>query len=176
MPGTTFLPVAGPVGTALGLLAGAAIMALIGFNYSYLMKRYPGAGGAYSYAKKTLGSDHGFLCAWMLILTYIAIIWANSTALSLIVRYLFGNIFCFGFSYEIAGFTVYFGEVLLSTSVLAATGLICPFSRKITKRVQIVCAVLQFAGVAVCFAAVAVHNGGFEKLLPAFAPGRNPAT
>ena len=63
MPGTTFLPFAGPVGTALGLLAGAAIMALIGFNFSYMLKRYPGAGGAYSYAKKTLGSDHGFLCA-----------------------------------------------------------------------------------------------------------------
>ncbi len=175
MPGTTFLPFAGPVGTALGLLAGAAIMALIGVNYSYMLKRYPGAGGAYSYAKKTLGFDHGFLCAWMLILTYIAIIWANSTALSLIVRYLFGNIFCFGFSYEIAGYTVYFGELLLSTSVLAATGLICAFSRVIMKRVQIVCAVLLFAGVAVCFVAVAVHNGGFEKLLPAFASEGNPA-
>ena len=100
MPGTTFLPSAGPLGSVLGLLIGAALMAIIGINYYQLMKRHPDAGGAYAYAKEIYGFDHGFICAWMLILTYIAIIWANSTALCLLVRYLFGDFFCFGFSYE----------------------------------------------------------------------------
>ena len=60
MPGTTFLPIAGPVGAAIGLLIGAVIMVMIGVNYRTLMVRYPGAGGAYTYAKEVLGSDHGF--------------------------------------------------------------------------------------------------------------------
>lgn len=39
MPGTTFLPIAGPVGTAVGIAVGAVVMLIIGRNYYYLMKR-----------------------------------------------------------------------------------------------------------------------------------------
>lgn len=85
MPGTTFLPIAGPIGTVIGLLIGAAFMAAIAYCYSRMMRRFPDAGGAYSYTKNIMGGDHGFLCAWMLLLTYVAIIWANATALSLFV-------------------------------------------------------------------------------------------
>ena len=74
MPGTTFLPLAGPLGTVLGIAAGAAVMLLIAVNYSTLIKRYPDSGGAYSYVKEILGGDHGFLCAWLLFLTYMAIV------------------------------------------------------------------------------------------------------
>ena len=49
MPGTTFLPVAGPAGTAIGLFIGAVIMLIIAANYSYLMKKRPGAGGVYAW-------------------------------------------------------------------------------------------------------------------------------
>ncbi|WP_303765401.1 hypothetical protein [Ruminococcus flavefaciens] len=43
------------------------------------------------------------MSAWFLILTYIAIIWANATALPLIVRTVFGDVFRFGYLYQIAG-------------------------------------------------------------------------
>ena len=69
MPGTTFLPIAGPWGSVIGLLIGAAIMLIIGLSYRVLMARYPDAGGSYTFAAKVLGSDHGFLCAWMLLFT-----------------------------------------------------------------------------------------------------------
>lgn len=84
MPGTTFLPIAGPVGTAIGLILGGLVMLLLAVNYHYLMNRYPDGGGAYTYTKKAFGYDHGFLSAWFLILSYIAIIWANATALPII--------------------------------------------------------------------------------------------
>ena len=118
MPGTTFLPIAGPLGTMLGLIAGAVVMLIIGLNYHYMMNRYPDAGGTYSYAKRVLGFDHGFMSAWFLILVYIAIIWANATALPIIFRKLLGNVFQFGFHYQIAGFDVYLGEALLSLAAL----------------------------------------------------------
>ena len=99
MPGTTFLPVAGPLGTALGICLGGAVMLLPAASYHYLMNRYPDAGGTYTYTKKCFGYDHGFISAWFLILTYVAIIWANATALPLIARHLFGGLFQFGFHY-----------------------------------------------------------------------------
>ena len=45
MPGTTFLPVAGPLGTVLGIAIGGLIMLIIAVNYNYLMNRYPDEGG-----------------------------------------------------------------------------------------------------------------------------------
>ena len=70
MPGTTFLPIAGPAGTAIGLGVGALVMLIIGMNFHYLMNRYPEAGGTYTYTKNSFGYDHGFLSAWFLVLTY----------------------------------------------------------------------------------------------------------
>ena len=58
-----YLARAGPVGSALGMLVGAAIMLLISRNYAYLMNAYPEAGGAYTYTKEVFGYDHGFLTA-----------------------------------------------------------------------------------------------------------------
>ena len=52
MPGTTFLPLAGPWGTALGMGIGGIVMLIIGFNYFYMMNKFPDAGGTYTYAKK----------------------------------------------------------------------------------------------------------------------------
>ena len=176
MPGTTFLPPAGPVGAVTGLIIGAGIMLLIAVNYHSMIKLHPGPGGSYTFVNKVLGSDHGFLCLWMLILTYLAIIWANSTALSLIVRYLFGDILCFGFSYKIAGYTIYFGEVLLSVAVLIFTCLISIAGKKITKWFQIISAVLLFCGITVCFIFVLIHRGGLQALKPAFSQNGSPAS
>ncbi|MBQ5398427.1 MAG: amino acid permease [Ruminococcus sp.] len=176
MPGTTFLPEAGPWGSAVGLLIGAGVMMVFGVNYYSLMTRYPDSGGAYSYTRKVLGGDHGFLCAWMLILTYIAVIWANSTALSMIVRYIAGDVLCFGFSYQVAGYTVYFGEVLLSVVLLLVTCFICTLWKRIAAWTQIICALLMVVGVILSFVAVVSHRGGLEKLTPAFAQKSGPAT
>ena len=108
MPGNLFLPEAGPLGTVLAMLIGAAIMILIGVNYYYMMQRYPDAGGAFTYTKKELGYDHGFISAWFLLLTYVSIIWANATALALLGRRLLQGALQFGFHYTVAGYDVYY--------------------------------------------------------------------
>lgn len=177
MPGTTFLPIAGPLGTVIGLILGAAVMFLIGRNYHFLMHREPDAGGAFTYTKRAFGHDHGFLCAWFLILTYVAIFWANATALSLMVRVLFGNVFQFGFHYQIAGFDIYFGEALLSVLTIAVFGLICAFFRRLVKWLQIVFALALIVGVSLCFFLALAHNGGvLEGFKPAFSTNGNPVS
>ena len=69
MPGTVFLPGAGPAGTVIGILLGAAAIAVFAFNYHRMLQRVPGPGGAVSFTVKAFGADHGFLLAWFLWLT-----------------------------------------------------------------------------------------------------------
>ena len=47
----SYLSRAGPLGSILGLLAGALIMILISRNYHYMINRYPDAGGVYTFTK-----------------------------------------------------------------------------------------------------------------------------
>ena len=174
MPGTTFLPSAGPWGTAFGIGIGAVVMLIIGMNYHFMMNKYPDAGGTLTYAAKTFGYDHGFLSAWFLLLVYIAIIWANATALTLIARYLLGGMFQFGFHYVILGYDVYLGEVLLSMAAILLCGLLCAYSKRLTIRIQTVLAAVLFGGVLICAATVLGH-GGVSSMKPAVSPnGGNP--
>ena len=175
MPGTTFLPAAGPMGTALGILIGAVVMFIIGVNYCYLMNKYPDAGGTLTYTSKTFGYDHGFLSAWFLMLVYIAIIWANATALALIGRNLLGGMFQFGFHYRVLGYDVYFGEVLLALAAILLFGAVCIYGKRFAVNIQTILALLLIGGIVITGCAVfAKHTGGTAALAPAFAPtGQN---
>ena len=176
MPGNSFLPVAGPLGTVLGIAVGGLIMLLVGVNYSYMLRTYPDAGGAYSYVKRSFDLDHGFVAAWFLLLTYVAVIWANATALPLIGRFLLGSIFQHGLHYRIAGFDIYLGELMLAIGALVVCSLLCLRGRA-ALRVQIVMALLLFGGILVCSVSVfSKLEGGLRSLAPAFAPGRSPLT
>lgn len=146
MPGTTFLPVAGPLGTIIAMSLSAVIMVVIGSNYSYLMIRRPGTGGIYSYTKEAFGRDHAFLCSWFLSLSYISIVFLNATALFVISRTLFGNRMQFGFHYRVAGYDVYGGEVLLSILVLVIVGLLFILKKPLLQHLQTILAVILLLG------------------------------
>ena len=171
MPGGTFLPKAGPLGTALGISLGAIVMMIIGVNYHYLMNKYPDAGGTLTYAIKSFGYDHGFLSSWFLILVYVAIIWANASALPLIARYLFGDFFQFGFHYRVLGYDVYLGEILLSMAAILVCGTICILGKRLAVWLQIVLALVLFFGIVICFVGV-LRNPGSAALpvKPLFSP------
>ena len=158
MPGTTFLPLAGPLGTVIGVILGAVLMLVIGLNYSFLIKRYPDSGGTLTYAVKTFGYDHGFISSWFLILVYIAIVWANATALPLMARFVVGDIFKFGFCYSILGYDVYMGEVLLSMLMILLFGLICESNKRLAAAIQTVAALLLLSGILFCFFMVVSHS------------------
>ena len=175
MPGTTFLPKAGPFGTVLGIFAGGFAMAVIAWNYHAMINRLPGPGGAYAYAKEAFGIDHAFLCAWFLILAYVAIVWANATALAIMAHYTLGDIFRFGFHYRIAGFEVWLGDLLLAATAIAAAAAI-NLRRRLAGGVQTVLAVGFLLGIFACSVTASVeHEGGLATTAPAFSPnGTNP--
>ena len=174
MPGSTFMPIAGPLGTAIGLAIGSVIMLIIGMNYCYLMRSYPDAGGTFIYTCKEFGYDHGFLSAWFLMLTYIAIAWANMTALALIFRGCGSTLFKIGFHYNIAGQEIYFGEILLEIAVFWLCALICAKRKLLAENLQIVLALLLMIGIVVIYIVVSSAGSamGVDSIEPAFVQGK----
>ena len=61
LPGTMFLPKAGPAGTIIGFLIGTAAIVVLAFNYHKLTVAIPTSGGAYGFVTKMFGYNHGFL-------------------------------------------------------------------------------------------------------------------
>ena len=175
MPGASFLPVSGPLGSLLGIFIGLAAMLVIAWNYSRMAAEGDGHGGAYKYAERALGADYGFLVAWFLSLAYMAILWANSTAIVLLSRYAFGDVLQVGFHYSLAGFDIYLGEALLSSVLIVAVGVIAFARERFAWRLQSVLAAFLLVSVAIGFAVVAFgHDGGFSSMKPAFAPHGKP--
>ena len=118
MPGNTFLPNAGPVGTAIALGIAALIMISIAFNYDYMINHFPVAGGEFTFTNASFGRTMGFICAWFLGLSYLAIVPLNATALALIGRNLFPNLTQWGYLYSVEGYSIYCGELFLAIAAL----------------------------------------------------------
>ena len=173
MPGTTFLPFAGPVGTIIAMTAGAVVMIIIAANYHYMIEKHPDEGGVFTYTKKILGYDHALLCAWALWLTYISIIWANATAFALVGRNLVGNIMQFGFHYVLFGYDVYFGEVVLTLAVLFIFGAL-DIHKKIFAVKLNTFLTLLFLACGIIFALAGINYGDEDMFYPAFSV-KNPA-
>ena len=119
MPGTTFLPTAGTLGTTVAMIIGALVMVAIAFSYSYMVSRHPKAGGEFVFARACFGRRHAFVCGWFLALAYLANVPMNCTALGLMTRKLFFGVFQFGRLYQVAGYDIWAGEILLSLLTLS---------------------------------------------------------
>lgn len=171
----TYLKQAGPWGSVLGLIIGAAIMLLVSLNYHYLANRYPEGTGVYFFTKKVFGYDRAFLVSWFVFLLYTSIFWANATAIPLFVRYIFGDVFCFGYLYTVFDYEIYLGELLLTAAAIWLTVLVLVISKKMVAKVMIGLVAVFTVGITVCFVAGIVRflsgAAGFE---PGFAPDSLP--
>ncbi len=149
MPGTTFLPVAGPLGTLLSMLIGMVIMLIIASNLSYMMGRSAVTGGIYAYTKEAFGRDHAFLSSWFLCLSYLTIVFLNGTALFFIIRTLVSDAAQTGIHYTVSGHTIYLRETLVSVLVLAGTGILFVAAKPALQRINTALSVIMFAGIIV---------------------------
>ena len=123
MPGTTFLPVAGPAGSVLAMAIGALLMLVIGASFAWLMRRSSRTGGVYAYTKEAFGRDHAFLSSWFLCLSYLTVVFLNGTALFVVVRTMMNGATVSGLHYTVAGNDIYLSEVLVSVAAFALVGL-----------------------------------------------------
>lgn len=125
-PGKKFLPNSGVAGTAIAMVLGALVMIIIAFSYAYMVPKYPKAGGEFTFTKMCFGKTAAYFCGWFLVAAYLTNVPMNSTAIGLIVDGLDGtaDILKWGFHYKIAGFNVYFGEMLLAMAILIIFGVL----------------------------------------------------
>ena len=171
MPGGVFLPSAGPVGTMIAMEVAALVMLIISYNYSYMIAKFPQTGGEFIYAKQAFGNAHGFLCAWLLSLSYLSVIPLNATALNLITRAVFGDIFRFGFHYVIAGYEVYFGEMLLAYGALIVLAVIGSLDVKIIAKLQTYLVIILLSGISIVLLSIVISPlSGGKNFYPLFAP------
>ena len=55
-PWKVFLPNAGPLGTLLGLVLGGIVMAVVAWNFHYMINHRPGPGSVYAYTSEAFGT------------------------------------------------------------------------------------------------------------------------
>ena len=175
MPGNTFLPKAGPLGTAIAMSIASVVMIIIALNYSYMIQRYPAAGGEFIYTLRCFGGRHAFICSWFLGLSYLAIVPLNGTALALIGRNLLSNVFQFGFHYQVAGYDIYLGEILLAETALLLFAWLSVKGVKTSGQFQTGLAIALVGEVAVVSAAALFSpKASLSNIAPGFSPDQAP--
>ncbi|MBO5814887.1 MAG: amino acid permease [Bacteroidales bacterium] len=171
LPGTAFLPKAGPGGTAMGMLIGALLIIVIAVSYGYLIRKFPISGGEFIYAKEAFGKRNAFVCGWAMILAYWSLIPLNATALAMISRYLFPGIIQQGLLYEIAGWEVYAGEVVLASAAIILMALLNIRGIKQAAWMQTAIA-MTLVGCILVITFLVFCISDWSNLAPAFPDGR----
>ena len=170
MPGNTLLPDAGPVGASIGLILGAMMIVIISFSYSYLISKYPVAGGEFVYADTAFGKTHAFLCGWFIAIAYWALIPMNATAVGLVARYIFPGPLQTMPLYEIAGWTVYGGELIVDILAIIIIGFVNMRGVEAAGWFQTAVALGLVGSILVIAAVVLIGGVDWSNLKPYFAP------
>lgn len=168
-PGKKFLPNSGVAGTAIAMLLGALVMVIIAFSYAYMVPKYPQAGGEFTFSKMCFGKSAAYLCGWFLVAAYLTNVPMNSTAIGLIVDGLDGSadLLKWGFHYQIAGFDVWLGEIILAMAVLVLFGVLNILGVKKAGIVQTVLAVmLASCAFILCIAALISSKANSANMAP----------
>jgi len=175
LPGDSFLIKGGTLGMAIAMGLAALIMVIIAFNYSYMVNRYPLSGGEFTYTKAAFGKTHSFLCAWFLGLSYLSLVPLNATGLAVVSGNLF-KIFQVGFHYKVAGFEIFFGEIVLAIAAILFFAWLCIRGVKSTGVFQTILVFALITGILIVLAAAIFSpKAALSNLLPAYYPGKKPA-
>lgn len=170
MPGNLFLPNAGPVGSILAIIFGGLVMLIIGANFCSLAEKMQDSGGFFAYTREIMGHDHAFLVAWAMIITYLSILWANATAVVVLVRFMLGDILQWGFHYQLAGFDVYGGEILATWAIILLLGLFSAYGGRTKQAANTLLALILIGGIVALFFGVLVTSPQHGSFYPAFEP------
>lgn len=177
-PGKKFLPNSGVAGTAIAMILGALVMIIIAFSYAYMVPKYPKAGGEFTFTRARFGKNAAFLCGWFLVAAYLTNVPMNSTAIGLIVDGLDGgaDILKFGFHYQIAGFDVWLGEIILAMGILLLFGYLNIIGVKKAGIMQTVLAVmLAVCAFSLCIAGLISSKANGVNMEPIWGFDKNAA-
>ena len=171
LPGTTFLSSAGPVGSIIGIIIGCILFVILSRAEAYMITQIPSNGGIFNYVNKVLGRGHAFLSAWVLCFSYISMLWLNTSNIALFCRYIFGDIFLWGFHYQIGGYDIFFGEILLGMVAIAIFSFLLCYGKKYTLIIQNILAISLVVSIVALLLGTIVVTPEFSQVFkPAFVP------
>lgn len=164
----------GPLPLFLGFIIGGLLMVVVGYSYSYMIAKFPVAGGEFAYAYQGFGRTAAFICGWMLSLGYLSIVALNATALPVLASYLLPGVFSKGYLWTIAGYDVYFGEVALSVFFIILFGIMNYRGAKAVGNMQLVLVLVMCGAVLLAVAGV-FATGSFQatSLQPLYGAGKS---
>jgi amino acid transporter len=166
---TDWIGTAGPLGAVVGFVIGGALMVVIAVSYGLLIRSFPVSGGEFAYALAGFGRRHAFLCSWFLTLGYVCIVALNASALALLSRYVIPEVAERGLLYQIAGWDVYLGEVLIASASLVLFAWLNIRGASTSGRLQFIFCLVMVAGVAAILVGVLLHpDVVMTNLTPAF--------
>ncbi|GGH76460.1 amino acid transporter [Pullulanibacillus pueri] len=170
-PGS-WMGTAGPLGAIIGLSIGALFMIVIGLSYGTLVKHFPVSGGEFAYAYASLGRTHAYICGWFLALGYLSIVALNASALALMVKYIFPGVVQHLFLYNVAGWHVYFIEILIASAALIVFGWLNIRGGGLSGLSQFIFCIILVIGVLLLGISLIVSpETSFHNLTPVFKPG-----
>jgi len=148
LPGD-FLERSGPMGATVGIILGGIVVIIIARAYGVMVRNFTVAGAEFAYAYYAFGRYHAYVCGWFLAVGYISIVPLNATALTIMGRFLSPDLFTQGYLYSVAGFDVFFYEVLLASIPIVFIGYLNYKGIKAVGRVQVVMTVVLVGAVIV---------------------------
>src|SRR5699024_4501556 len=162
---------AGPAGVIIGFSIGALLMMLIAVSYGFLIRSFPVSGGEFAYAYLSLGRTHAFISGWFLTLGYICIVALNASALALMFKFVFPSFVENMQMYEIAGWDVYFTEVIIASVALFVFAYLNIRGTGLTGSIQFIFCVVMLAAVVLLTVLVGTSPAGtLENVKPFFNP------
>lgn len=168
-PGKKFLPNSGVAGTAIAMMLGALVMIIIAFSYAYMVPKYPRAGGEFTFTKMCFGNKTAYICGWFLVVAYLTNVPMNSTAIGLIVDGMDGtkDVLKWGLHYQVAGYDVWLGEMLLAMGILILFGILNILGVKKAGIIQTILAILLGVSVvSLTAAAIFSSETSFANMTP----------
>lgn len=152
-----WMSTAGPVGAMLGFTAGGVLMLIIAVSYGLLIRNFPVSGGEFAYSYLGFGRDQAFVCGWFLTLGYMSIVALNASALALLAKFVLPGIAERGLMYTIAGWEVYFGEVVIASIALIVFAWMNIRGATLSGRMQFIFCVVLIAGVVLVAVGAFLH-------------------
>ncbi|HLS45009.1 MAG TPA: APC family permease [Ornithinicoccus sp.] len=172
---TDWMSTAGPLGTVIGLLVGGALMCLIAVSYGFLIRTFPVSGGEYAYTYTAFGRLNAYICGWFLTLGYISIVALNASALALLFRRMVPWTVEWVPLWEVAGWQVYLGEVLVASLALVVFAVFNVRGTTLSGRMQYVFCLVMLAAVAFLLIGTLLHpDTPWSNLSPSFPEGVAP--
>ena len=172
---TDWMATAGPLGALLGISIGGGLMILIGVSYGFLARTFPVSGGAFAYTLVGFGRTHAFICARFMTLGYTSIVALNAAALALLARRVVPQVAERGYLYQVAGWDVYLGEVVIAMAALVIFAIVNIRGASVSGRAQFIFCVIMVSAVVVILAGVLIApQGQLSNASPVFAPGTAP--